>query len=115
MEKLLEISQKLERLVNENDLVGEFQGIIAEYGIESSDSLKKVFTEKMEKDRDLKIGILGRVKAGKSSFLNAIVFKGQNVLPKAATPMTAALTILEYGNDFEALVDFYRKDVKKNW
>ena len=110
MEKLLEISQKLERLVNENDLVGEFQGIIAEYGIESSDSLKKVFTEKMEKDRDLKIGILGRVKAGKSSFLNAIVFKGQNVLPKAATPMTAALTILEYGNDFEALVDFYSKD-----
>ena len=24
--------------------------------------------------------------------------------------MTAALTILEYGNDFEALVDFYSKD-----
>ena len=54
MEKLLEISQKLERLVNENDLVGEFQGIIAEYGIESSDSLKKVFTEKWRRIETLK-------------------------------------------------------------
>ena len=55
----------------------------------------------------LKIGIVGQVKAGKSSFLNSLFFDGQNVLPKASTPMTAGLTILEYAdcNVFE--VEYY--------
>ena len=42
--------------------------------------------------RKLSIGIVGAVKAGKSSFLNACIFDGEDYLPKAATPMTAALT-----------------------
>ncbi len=44
----------------------------------------------------LKIGVVGQVKAGKSSFLNSLFFEGETVLPKASTPMTAGLTILEY-------------------
>ena len=95
MENLIKMSEALENLVQENDLVGE---------------LKKVLNEKIEQERDLKIGILGRVKAGKSSLLNALVFKGQNVLPKAATPMTAALTVLEYGDRFEASIEYYSQD-----
>lgn len=59
----------------------------------------------------LRLGIIGRVKAGKSSLLNGLLFNGQEVLPKAATPMTAALTILTYGEDFLAEVEFY--DVKE--
>ena len=59
----------------------------------------------------LRLGIIGRVKAGKSSLLNGLLFNGQEVLPKAATPMTAALTILTYGDDFLAEVEFY--DVKE--
>lgn len=55
----------------------------------------------------LKIGILGRVKAGKSSFLNALIFNGESILPKAATPMTAALTVLEYAKTPSLSVDFY--------
>jgi hypothetical protein len=55
----------------------------------------------------LRLGIIGRVKAGKSSLLNGLLFDGQEVLPKAATPMTAALTILTYGDDFLAEVEFY--------
>lgn len=46
--------------------------------------------------RNLRVGIIGRVKAGKSSLLNALMFAGNDVLPKAATPMTASLTILRY-------------------
>ena len=41
---------------------------------------------------NLRIGIMGRVKAGKSTFLNALLFDGQPVLPQAATPKTANLT-----------------------
>ncbi|ARQ98516.1 dynamin family protein [Campylobacter devanensis] len=110
MENLLKMSQTLENLVQENDLVGELQGIEKEHGIRPSAELKEALDEKMEPERDLKIGILGRVKAGKSSLLNALVFKGQNVLPKAATPMTAALTVLEYGDRFEASIEYYSQD-----
>lgn len=55
----------------------------------------------------LKIGVVGQVKAGKSSFLNSLFFDGENVLPRASTPMTAGLTVLEYGEDNEFSVDYY--------
>lgn len=58
-------------------------------------------------DRNLKIGIVGEVKAGKSSFLNALIFNGENILPQAATPMTAALTKLTYSHIPGAKVVFY--------
>ena len=51
-----------------------------------------------------------RPNAGKSSLLNALIFEGRNILPKAATPMTAALTKLEFGDKTEASVDFYEPD-----
>lgn len=63
-------------------------------------------------NRDLKVGIIGRVKAGKSSLLNALIFEGVEVLPKAATPMTASLTILKYAQNLSAEVEFYSpKDI----
>lgn len=43
----------------------------------------------------LTIGIVGQMKVGKSSFLNALLFEGETILPKAATPMTAGLTVIE--------------------
>ena len=55
-------------------------------------NLKSSLKDLSDTERLMKIGIVGRVKAGKSSLLNAIAFNGKNVLPKAATPMTAALT-----------------------
>lgn len=60
----------------------------------------------------LKIGVVGQVKAGKSSFLNSLIFNGDNVLPKASTPMTAGLTVLQYAetNSFE--VEYYNT---KEW
>ncbi len=52
------------------------------------------------------------MKAGKSLLLNALIFEGVEVLPKAATPMTASLTILKYANTLSAQVEFYsQKDI----
>lgn len=60
----------------------------------------------------LQIGIVGQVKAGKSSFLNSLFFNGENILPKASTPMTAGLTIIEYAekNTFE--IEYFNE---KDW
>jgi len=44
----------------------------------------------------LSIGIMGQVKAGKSSFLNQLLFGGQPLLPEAATPKTANLTRIHH-------------------
>ena len=81
--------------------------------------LESVFNEFKEggeglltKDNTLQIGIVGQVKAGKSSFLNSLFFNGESVLPKASTPMTAGLTIIEYAekNTFE--VEYFNE---KDW
>lgn len=55
----------------------------------------------------LKIGVVGQVKAGKSSFLNSLIFNGESVLPRASTPMTAGLTILKYGEENQFEVEYY--------
>ena len=81
--------------------------------------LESVFNEFKEggedllsEDNILQIGIVGQVKAGKSSFLNSLFFNGESVLPKASTPMTAGLTIIEYAekNSFE--VEYFNE---KDW
>ncbi len=78
----------------------------------TTEELEKTLKEMQAKDRDLKVGIIGRVKAGKSSLLNALIFEGVEVLPKAATPMTASLTVLKYAKTLSAEVEFYSpKDI----
>lgn len=77
-----------------------------------TEELEKTLKEMQAEGRDLKVGIIGRVKAGKSSLLNALIFEGVEVLPKAATPMTASLTILKYAQNLSAEVEFYSpKDI----
>ncbi len=77
-----------------------------------TEELEKTLKELQDTNRDLKVGIIGRVKAGKSSLLNALIFEGVEVLPKAATPMTASLTVLKYANTLSAQVEFYSpKDI----
>lgn len=76
--------------------------------IEIEDNINKI----LEEGRNLKIGIVGAVKAGKSSFLNALIFNGEDVLPKASTPMTAALTKINYSSEAKFKVNFYES---KEW
>ena len=57
----------------------------------------------------LTIGVIGQMKCGKSTFLNSFVF-GDNVLPAATTPMTAALSIITYGEKQKIVAEFYNQD-----
>lgn len=69
--------------------------------------------EKLLSDSDvLQIGIVGQVKAGKSSFLNSLFFNGESILPKASTPMTAGLTVLEYAENNTFEVEYFED---KDW
>lgn len=58
----------------------------------------------------LSIGIMGQVKAGKSSFLNALLFGGKPILPEAATPKTANLTKISYGEKYTLTVEYYSEE-----
>lgn len=57
----------------------------------------------------LTIGVIGQMKCGKSTFLNAFVF-GKEVLPAATTPMTASLTVITYGTKEKLVAEFYTTD-----
>ena len=63
-----------------------------------------------QEEQTLNIGIMGQVKAGKSSFLNALLFEGLPILPEAATPKTANLTRVIYGENFSLEVEYYSAD-----
>lgn len=57
----------------------------------------------------LTIGVIGQMKCGKSTFLNAFVFE-DDILPSAVTPMTAALSVITYGEQKKVVAEFYTSD-----
>ena len=68
----------------------------------------KIKTEDFYREyRKLNIGVVGQVKAGKSSFLNTLLFDGEEILPKASTPKTATLTKMEYSEHNIIQVEYY--------
>lgn len=110
-ENFLQRLDKVANLVQGSEFLSKDSfGLQKEHGIKTSAEFEKDKAELEKAGRLLKIGILGRVKAGKSSFLNALIFNGESILPKAATPMTAALTVLEYAKTPSLSVDFYSDD-----
>ncbi|GAA7753122.1 dynamin family protein [Helicobacter pylori] len=111
-QELIKKSALIEKVLKEQGLQERAGPFISENAVIKTEELEKTLKEMQAKDRDLKVGIIGCVKAGKSSLLNALIFEGVEVLPKAATPMTASLTILKYANTLSAEVEFYSpKDI----
>ncbi|WP_162976463.1 dynamin family protein [Helicobacter pylori] len=111
-QELIKKSALIEKTLQEQGLQERAGPFIGENAVIKTEELEKTLKEMQAEDRDLKVGIIGRVKAGKSSLLNALIFEGVEVLPKAATPMTASLTILKYANTLSAEVEFYSpKDI----
>lgn len=63
-----------------------------------------------QNDRKLRLGVVGQIKAGKSTLINALLFGGKEILAKAATPMTAALTFLTYAEKPRMTVKFFTRE-----
>ncbi|PDX30886.1 GTPase [Helicobacter pylori] len=111
-QELIKKSALIEKALKEQGLQERAKPFMSENSVIKTEELEKTLKEMQAEDRDLKVGIIGRVKAGKSSLLNALIFEGVEVLPKAATPMTASLTILKYAQNLSAEVEFYSpKDI----
>lgn len=111
-QELIKKSALIEKTLKEQGLQEKARPFMSDNAVIKTEELEKTLKEMQAEDRDLKVGIIGRVKAGKSSLLNALIFEGVEVLPKAATPMTASLTILKYANTLNAEVEFYSpKDI----
>lgn len=104
---IIQLNNQIEEFVNKYDLSHDALALKQEHAIQKSEEWQRVLDSFAEQGRVLRIGIIGRVKAGKSSMLNALLFNGNDILPKAATPMTAALTIMEYSENVSAEVDFF--------
>lgn len=117
---VLQLNQRLHEWMEQYspELEKDIAQWLRKHAIGPTDDLARSFSLLDEEHRLLQIGVVGRVKAGKSSLLNALVFDGHAILPRAATPMTAALTTLTYGETFAAHVQFYdaadRDNIEKN-
>lgn len=97
-------------------ILDEHRDLIDEHDAEAhaireiTDSVEKGSREFLEKSRLLRLGIVGQVKAGKSSLLNMLLFDGQEVLPKAATPMTASLSHIVKCDRDEIEIEYYSRE-----
>src|SRR5271157_3521973 len=75
--------------------------VAARYSISALSGLLESVRAAAEQD-EIAVAVLGRFKAGKSSFLNHFI--GRNVLPMGVVPVTAVVTELRYGPGDEARV-----------
>ena len=78
-----------------------------EYGWIDEATLKAEI--KRAEEQKLTIGVIGQMKAGKSTFLNSFIF-GDTVLPAATSPMTASLSYITYGAEKKLVAEFYTPD-----
>ncbi|GAA8840532.1 hypothetical protein BTM161_07440 [Helicobacter pylori] len=107
VQELIQKNALVEKVIKEQGLQEKAGPFISENAVIKTEELEKTIKGMQAENRGLKVGIIGRVKAGKSSLLNALIFEGKDVLPKAATPMTASLTILKYAQNLSAEAQFY--------
>lgn len=66
----------------------------------------KEVQDNLEK-QEFTISVCGQINAGKSSFLNYLLFHGEEVLPADDTPWTAKLTTIRYEDENQATVTYY--------
>ena len=94
LDKLKEITLYFNHLINLLDKLG----LAEEAG--------KLRQDAAELDRDMfKVMVVGDFNSGKSTLLNALL--GAPCLPAKATPSTAVITIIEYGNVPEITVNYH--------
>ena len=105
--------QRIQQLVQKVDTMKQdLAPYMDEKDKEKMDQLTQRIQKNLEKfrteNRKLTLAVVGRVKAGKSSFLNELIFKGKDILPHAFRPKTATLTKIEYDEHPHLVISYYR-------
>lgn len=73
-----------------------------------TDEFYNEILQDLEKNK-IQIAVIGQMKYGKSTFINSFIFHS-NYLPTSSIPMTAALSIIKYGDQEKYEVEFFSKD-----
>lgn len=111
LERVCDIRRKFDDLVkrhsDDSNFTDSVMAALDEAEFPSEEMIREEYRNSADSARLLRIGIVGAVKAGKSSLLNSLFFEGKDILPKAATPMTAALTEITWGEKPSVTVDFF--------
>lgn len=109
-----ELEKEFSKYKNELDFVHKKIFDLCEDEIYPITRLRNKFSLKtndfISKDRKLNIGIIGQIKTGRSTFLNTLIFDGEDVLPKAVTPKTAIVTKIIYAKRNFIEVEYYSKE-----
>lgn len=75
-----------------------------------TDSVRMKVRDFLSEDRKLNIAVIGQVKAGKSTFLNELLFHGEALLPFDCLPKTSVLTKTEYSQSNRLIVEYINQD-----
>ncbi|WQT01305.1 dynamin family protein [Helicobacter pylori] len=113
-QELIQKNALVEKVIKEQGLQEKAGPFISENAVIKTEELEKTLKGMQAENRGLKVGIIGSTNTGKSSLLNALIFEGKDVLPKAATTETSSLTILKYAQNLSAEAQFYNeKDIEE--
>ncbi|MGT0096796.1 dynamin family protein [Helicobacter pylori] len=113
-QELIQKNALVEKVIKDQGLQEKAGPFISENAVVKTEELEKTIKGMQAENRGLKVGIIGSTNTGKSSLLNALIFEGKDVLPKAATTETSSLTILKYAQNLSAEVQFYNeKDMEE--
>jgi len=95
--------QRLEQAGNDLELLARIEQVVRNRGLVEFRSSIAAVLDRAE-DQSFEIAVFGRVSAGKSSLLNAIL--ETDVLPVGVTPITAVPTLLTYSAEPALTVSF---------
>ncbi|WRD88933.1 dynamin family protein [Helicobacter pylori] len=113
-QELIQKNALVEKVIKEQGLQEKAGPFMSENAVVKTEELEKTLKGMQAENRGLKVGIIGSTNTGKSSLLNALIFEGKDVLPKAATTETSSLTILKYAQNLSAEAQFYNeKDMEE--
>lgn len=120
LEKLQNEVERQKRKISE--IEKSIETVEKEFNVKFDDERKDIKEQKAFIDEpDLQIAIVGTIKAGKSTFINALF--EENIVSTDVTPETASLTKFRYSTKNKLEVKFYNKtewdelweSVKKIW
>jgi len=90
--------------------LGQISRICKDFRIDSLKPRLAVISENLQGGDTINVALIGRFKAGKSSFLNSLI--GRDIMPVAVLPLTSVVTYVKYGPQDKAEVMFHNGEIK---
>ncbi|KUG02616.1 hypothetical protein ASZ90_019984 [hydrocarbon metagenome] len=98
----IEVDEHYTSKMNLTALLDEIQLVSSDFGLVSLGKTLSRVNNFAAQNRYLDIAVLGQFKAGKSSFLNALI--GKPLLPVGSIPVTSIITRISYGPEPGAII-----------